>query len=140
MNLDTIATKVGMTKEAVRRKLVYWVNAQILQEVTKDVFQLVDRADSSTTTLHVPTMMAEEEETQKTPSAAALLEETMSVCENFILNMLATRGKCSLETIHTTLGFVLPGYSASPAELKAFMLKLIRDDKIELDGSEYVKK
>eukprot|EP00026_Physarum_polycephalum_P002809 Phypoly_transcript_02817.p1 GENE.Phypoly_transcript_02817~~Phypoly_transcript_02817.p1 ORF type:complete len:818 (+),score=124.80 Phypoly_transcript_02817:172-2625(+) len=141
LNLDTIAMKVGMAKEAVRKKLVYWVNMQILQEVSKDVFELVERDSSNTTgRVHAPAMMAEEEETQKAPPNVTQLEETMSVCENFILNMLANRGKCTLETIHTTLGFVLPNYSASPLDLKAFMQKLIREDKLELDGSEYAKK
>lgn len=34
-----------MTREGARKKLVYWVNNQILREGQKDVFELVDFTD-----------------------------------------------------------------------------------------------
>jgi anaphase-promoting complex subunit 2 len=136
LHVDTIAIQVGMPKEVVRKKLVYWVNNQILHEISKDTFQLVDRNKDFTSNKPLTTkgMMVEEEEAQTTPSVVAHQEESMSMCENFIIGMLGARGKSTLEVIHTTLGFVLPGYSASLYDLKTFMQKLIQEDKIELDG------
>lgn len=45
--LDVIATKIGMTKEAVRKKLVFWVNNQVLYEVKIGVFQLSEFSSTS---------------------------------------------------------------------------------------------
>ena len=157
LGLSTIGSRVGLGVSAVRSKLVFWLNMRVLHEPAKDAFQLSQAAvqgqlrpavpvgdtpaTTTSTTTHPAMMLVAEEEAQPTTSAvAAQLEESMLVWERFIVNMLGSRGGCSLEVIHTALGFLLPGYSASPSDLKALLQKLIREDKVELDGSEYAKK
>ncbi len=54
LSLDEIATRIGMTKEGVRKKISYWINNQILAEVKKDYFQLVETSDGIILSLKAP--------------------------------------------------------------------------------------
>lgn len=127
-----------MTREVARKKLVYWVNNQILHEVGKDVFQLVETGSANKRGTMPSRMMADEEEPNQVASAASQQEEKMRMCEPFIINMLTVNGRLPLERIHTFLSmFVREDYTASVGDLKAFISKLIKEEKVELQGSEY---
>lgn len=129
-----------MTREVARKKLVYWVNNQILQEVEKDVFQLVE-AGSEKRTAMPSKLMVEEEEQKQMPSAAEQQEEKLRLCEPFIIGMLTNNGHLPLERIHSFLSMVRgEDYSATINDLKAFLGKLIKEEKLELNGGDYAIK
>jgi len=166
VSLETIAAKVGMTREGARKKLAFWVNHQILAKVQKDHYQLVSspllpppttpalsddhtvRKDKTANQPHqAPTgvgmMMEEEEEAGgggQLASAADLQEEKMRVCEQFILGMLTNLDRLPLDRIHMMLSNFVENYQGDLHLLRAFMLKLIKEDKVELVGNEYTKK
>jgi hypothetical protein len=40
--LDDLAGKLGIARELLKKRITFWVNNQILREVQKDVYQLIE--------------------------------------------------------------------------------------------------
>jgi len=136
--LEDLATKLGMPRDPLKKRITFWVNNQILCEIQKDVYQLVEKATEDTT-IRAPA--EEEEDNNKDESAAtAAQEEVMRISENFIIGMLTNFEKMPLEKIHVMLSNFVENYSASPLALKQFLQKLIKEDKVECVAGEYSKK
>lgn len=103
------------------------------------IYQLL--LDTSATIQQPSGMIAEEDDGGQLASAADLHNEKMRVCEQFILSMLTNLGALPIERIHMLLStFVGESYTASLSDLKLFLGKLMTEDKIEANGSEYSKK
>ncbi len=71
--------------------------------------------------------------------AAEVQSEAMRMSEQYILGMLTNLGSLPLERIHMYLSNFM-AYSAPLGELRAFLQRLIKEEKIELVGNDYSKR
>jgi anaphase-promoting complex subunit 2 len=79
-------------------------------------------------------------------SGVATAEETaaagMMVYEQYIMGMLTNFPSLPLDRIHNMLKMfvVEPVYDKTVAELEGFLLELVAQDKLAMDGSAFAKK
>jgi hypothetical protein len=83
-----------------------------------------------------PPIQAEEEDTVSSSSAGEG-EEDLRIAENFIIGMLTNYDKMGLEKIDFMLSKFV---EKPPQDLKSFLQKLVKEDKIEYSAGEYSKK
>ncbi|KYQ90483.1 anaphase promoting complex subunit 2 [Tieghemostelium lacteum] len=142
-------------KEQVRKKLQFWIANQVVKEVN-GVYQLNVKDSSDTVSMaevvdgdyvhgdsdedtdsEDDVIIVEEQEEEKSVSEKEK-EEKMRVIENFIIGMLTNFKVLTLDRIHNMLTmFNSEQYSSTQQELKQFLLKLINEEKIELNNTEY---
>ncbi len=79
----------------------------------------------------------EEEKEDIVSGSQAQKEEQLKVYENFVSGMLKTFGTLALDRMQMMLSQFVEGYDLSVQELKDFLTKLVKADKLEMSGGVY---
>ncbi|KAN0035538.1 hypothetical protein ACTA71_004812 [Dictyostelium dimigraforme] len=158
LTLDYLSNQLEISKDLVKKKLIFWLNNQIIKEVSHETFKINNKEkeeqklkqqqqqqqendqdidESSSDDDDDNNIVIEEEEEEKSTSAKEK-EEQMRVVESFIIGMLINFKTLPLERIHSMLTmFNSEVYTSTIQELKAFLSKLGNEEKIELVGNDY---
>ena len=138
-----LAAKLGVSDDVLRKRIVVWLNNGVLIE-KKDgrhevFYSLTDPSD------RVDDMQGVHDDEEHV-SAVASAEETaaaeMMVYEQYVMGMLTNFPSLPLDRIHNMLKmFVVdPVYDKSVDDLEAFLLELVAQDKLIMDGAAFAKK
>ncbi|KAK5577761.1 hypothetical protein RB653_002709 [Dictyostelium firmibasis] len=155
LTLEYLSNQLGISKELARKKLIFWLNNQIIRETSHETYQIINKEkeekkqkqqqienpdqdiDESSSDDEDNMVVVEEEEEEKSTSAKEK-EEQMRVVESFIIGMLINFKTLPLERIHSMLTmFNSEVYTSSIQELKAFLCNLTNEEKIEMVGNDY---
>ena len=137
-----LAAKLGVSDDILRKRIVVWLNNGVLIE-KKDghevFYSLTDPSD------RVDDMQGVHDDEEHV-SAVASAEETaaaeMMVYEQYVMGMLTNFPSLPLDRIHNMLKmFVVdPVYDKSTDDLEAFLLELVAQDKLVMEGAAFAKK
>lgn len=136
--IENLSLVTHVPKTVLRRKISYWQTQGVLQEISPDVFVLVDgdTSDGDTIDSNVAgpsagdtSVVCEEEEEAESVMASAQdqREEELQVFWSYIVGMLTNLDSLPLERIHTMLKmFVQGSVECSPQELRGFLDRKVR--------------
>ena len=139
---NALAQKLSLSIDALRRRIVLWINHGVLVErkdergVVYSIAEPTDNVDA----------MADVHADDEHESAVASAEETaaagMVVYEQYVMGMLTNFPSLPLDRIHNMLKMfvVEPVYDKSINDLEQFLNDLVAKEKLMMEGSSYAKK
>jgi len=140
-NEEALSQVIGIDTEALRRKMVFWINQGIIREsLATENTSIYHRNEE----LQAPTGVPGDADgaCDDLDVDRQGTEEAMSHFEPFVLGMLTNFDALPLDRIHNMLKmFVVdPPYDRTIEQLSAFMSKLSTEDKVVLEGSVYKRR
>lgn len=129
--LEELAEKIEVSSDFLKKKISFWVNQGIIKEIQRNQFQLLktplDKSEKA---------LAEEDEDSSLATSTGQSEEDLQMRENFVMGMLRTFGTMTIDGIFSMLSNHLNSNLTLP-ELRTFLQKLAKEDKLNLSGREY---
>ncbi|KAL6069171.1 Anaphase-promoting complex subunit 2 [Balamuthia mandrillaris] len=137
---DELASALEITTEVVKRRLGFWIAQGVLQEVSKDNYKLLLAPSDGSTFLSAGGGM-EEEGQSALSSVEEQDKELWEVCGQFINAMLMNSADgMPLDNIHMMLQMTCPIYDKSGEELRSYLDKQVREEKLFQQGGTYSHK
>ncbi|KAI7840711.1 hypothetical protein COHA_005527 [Chlorella ohadii] len=124
-----LAERMGVAPDALRRKIVFWINQGVLSESRVAGQQLVYRRNEQ---LQTWPAVAPEQEGMELEGGAADEHAEMAAYEPFIMGMLTNFDALPLDRVHNMLKMFAsdPPYDKSLEQLGAYMSRLVADEKL----------
>ncbi len=127
-HIDQLAEALSTSVEVLRKKISLWLNNRVLRESSKGVFEVVEILDA---------FEEFNEEEEEDIAASAPKDDSMEVAEKFVIGMLNTFTRLSLERIHSMLTNFVENYSGTIAELKTRLQLMVDDERLLFVAGEY---
>ena len=137
-----LAAELGVSVDAMRKRIVVWLNNGVLAE-RKDgheiVYALTEPSDEIDT---MDGMHDDEEHVSAVVTAEEAMAAGMTVYEQYVMGMLTNFPSLPLDRIHNMLKMfvVEPVYDKTVEDLESFLMGLVAQDKLTVDGSSFSKK
>lgn len=136
---------MGLSGDALKKRIKYWINNGIIRESGKNVYSLVDSPiDPSEGRLGLEILLlaigaTEEEDSNAVASAQEQQEETFKIYESYVIGMLRTFNQMPLDKLHNNLKLFAASdnYNLSIQQCSDFLNRLVKDDKLEFAVGMY---
>ena len=137
-----LAAELGVSVEAMRKRIVVWLNNGVLAE-KKDgneiVYALTEPSDEIDA---MDGIHDDDEHVSAVVTAEEAAAAGMMVYEQYVMGMLTNFPSLPLDRIHNMLKMfvVEPVYDKTVEDLEHFLMGLVAQDKLSVDGTSFSKK
>lgn len=141
-NLDELSSLMKLSPQVLRKRIHFWQTHGIIRETEEGVFMLVENQDVSYENMQTQEndLCDEEESESAMASTSDQREEELQVFWSYIVGMLTNLDSLPLERIHQMLKMFAsqgPGFEVSIEELKFFLQKKVREQRLLHSGGVY---
>ena len=139
---NDLANALGVSVDALRKRIVIWMNNGVLVERKEGHVISYALAEPSDEVDAMDGVHDDDEHVSGVATAEETAAAGMMVYEQYIMGMLTNFPSLPLDRIHNMLKMfvVEPVYDKTVAELEGFLLELVAQDKLAMDGSAFAKK
>jgi len=137
-----LAEALGVSVDALRKRIVVWMNHGVLVERKEGHEMVYALSEASGEVDDMGGVHDEDEPASGVASAEETAAAGMMVYEQYVMGMLTNFPSLPLDRIHNMLKMfvVEPVYDKSVDELEAFLVGLVSQGKLAMDGTSFAKK